>query len=192
MRFEKVSLSQFKESFKSDKYYARVSIFPLAEIAAGGGVRYSNNFNALQDYSIEEIYNHISLPRRATKKSAGYDFYAPYDFTLAPGESVKISTGIRVILDDDKFLMCAPRSGHGFKSRVQLDNTIGIIDADYSQSMNEGHIQAKITNDSHTGTYITVKKGEAMMQAIILPYFTVEDEPEITRQRDGGFGSTNK
>ena len=137
-----------------------------------------------------EVYEGIKLPKRATKKSAGYDFYAPYDFTLHPGDTIKLSTGIRVLLDDNKFLMCAPRSSHGFKARIQLDNTIGIIDADYSESENEGHIMLKLTNDSHTGKILHVSKGEGMMQAIIMHFYRTEDD-DADAKRNGGFGSTN-
>ena len=45
---------------------------------------------------IAEIYNAIKLPRRATKGSAGYDFYTPIDLKIAPQETVLIPTGIRV------------------------------------------------------------------------------------------------
>ena len=73
---------------------------------------------------IKEMYEALKLPKRATKGSAGYDFFAPYSFDLEPGESVKIATGIRVQLDDDKFLALYPLSGLGFKFRIQLDNTV--------------------------------------------------------------------
>ena len=46
-------------------------------------------------------------------------------------------------------LKCYPRSGLGFKYRLQLNNTVGIIDSDYFYSDNEGHIFSKITNDSN-------------------------------------------
>ena len=46
-------------------------------------------------------------------------------------------------------LKCYPRSGLGFKYRLQLNNTVGIIDSDYFYSDNEGHIFAKLTNDSN-------------------------------------------
>lgn len=169
MRFEKVSRKQYEKDAAENNFYHKEAphSIPLRECP----------------------YEDIKLPVRATKKSAGYDFFAPCTFTLAPGDTIKLATGIRVRLDDDKFLMCAPRSGHGFKARIQLDNTIGIIDADYYESSNEGHIHVKLTNDSHTGKTITVKKGEGMMQAIILSYFKVDDD-DSTQVRDGGFGST--
>ena len=92
----------------------------------------------------ESVYADIGLPRRATVGSAGYDFFAPYDFTLAPGETAKIPTGIRVKMEDGWVLMLFPRSGLGFKYRVQLDNTVGIIDGDYYDSDNEGQSEKEL------------------------------------------------
>ena len=86
----------------------------------------------------EDIYQEIKLPRRATAGSAGYDFFAPVDVTLKPGETIKIPTGIRVEMEQEWVLKCYPRSGLGFKYRLQLNNTVGIIDSDYFYSDNEG------------------------------------------------------
>ena len=47
----------------------------------------------------ERVYEAIRLPKRATAGSAGYDFFAPAEFTLKPGETVKIPTGIRVEME---------------------------------------------------------------------------------------------
>lgn len=136
-------------------------------------------------------YNEVKLPRRATQKSAGYDIFSLSEFSLKPGETRKIPTGIRVLLDDDKFLMIVPRSGLGFKYRLQLDNTVGVIDADYSNSDNEGHVWVKITNDSRNNKTLTVHAGDAIAQGIILSYGIVEDDDAIGI-RNGGFGSTSK
>ena len=134
-----------------------------------------------------EEYGDIKLPKRATSFSAGYDFFAPIDISLEPGDSVKIPTGIRVELDNDKFLACVPRSGLGFKFRLMLNNTIGIIDSDYFGADNEGHIQCKLFNGGDK--VVTIRKGDAYMQGIILPYFTIEDD-NAEGERHGGFGST--
>lgn len=135
-------------------------------------------------------YEDIKLPRRATQYSAGYDIFAVDDIELYPGQTIKMPTGIRMDIDKDKFLGIFPRSGLGFKYRAQLDNTIGIIDADYYASDNEGHIWVKITNDSNEPDKVMrVKKGEAICQGIILPYFKVDDD-DATESRNGGFGST--
>ena len=153
-----------------------------------------NFISSLDGFSKDEskkIYEDIKLPLRATKYSAGYDFYAPFDFTLKPGETIKIPTGIRAKMREDYALFLLPRSGLGFKYRLQLNNTIGLIDADYFYSDNEGHIFAKITNDANEGKVISVKKGEAFIQGVFLSYGITEDD-EVNSIRNGGFGSTSK
>lgn len=151
--------------------------------------QYAADSNKPKDDILLDEYDSLRIPRRATKGSAGYDFFAPWSFTLQPGESIKIPSGIRVLLDEDKVLMCYPRSGLGFKYRLQLDNVTGIIDCDYSDSDNEGHIFFKLTNDSRDGKTVTVKRGEAFAQGVILQYFITEDD-STEGIRNGGFGST--
>ena len=140
---------------------------------------------------VEKIYENIKLPKRATAGSAGYDFYAPKDVVLSPGKTMKIPTGIRVEMEHGWVLKCYPRSGLGFKYRLQLNNTVGIIDSDYFYSDNEGHIFAKITNDSNEKKVVEIKAGEGFMQGIFVEYgITVDDD--VTEVRNGGFGSTTK
>lgn len=139
----------------------------------------------------EQVYDTLLLPQRATKGSAGYDFFAPVAFTLAPGESIRIPTGVRVKMEEGWVLQCYPRSGLGFKFRLQMDNTVGIIDSDYFSSDNEGHIFAKLTNDSREGKSVTVAAGTGFMQGIFIEYGITFDDDTHT-QRNGGFGSTTK
>ena len=139
--------------------------------------------------SVENVYDEIKLPHRATKGSAGYDFFSTLNIDLAPGETVKIPTGIRVRINDGWVLKLYPRSGLGFKYRLMLNNTVGIIDSDYYNSDNEGHIFIKITNDSNEGKTISLKKGDGFAQGIFLEYgITVDDD--VSAERNGGFGST--
>ena len=140
---------------------------------------------------IKALYDAIRLPRRATAGSAGYDFFAPADITLRPGETIKVPTGIRVWMEPEWVLKCYPRSGLGFKYRLQLNNTVGIIDSDYYYSDNEGHIFSKITNDSNEEKTVTIRAGEGFMQGIFVEYgITLDDD--VTDVRNGGFGSTTK
>lgn len=135
-------------------------------------------------------YEEIKLPKRATKGSAGYDFYAPWDFTVMPGSSIKLPTGIRMKLNKDNVLICVPRSSLGFKYKLKLDNTVGVIDSDYYYSDNEGHIWVSMTNMS-SDRVLNIKKGEAMFQGLIMTYgITVDDDANGIR--NGGMGSTNK
>lgn len=152
---------------------------------------FREEFPQYTDADIKDIYASIELPKRATKGSAGYDFYAPFAFSLAPGSTIKIPTGIRVKMEEDWVLQLYPRSGLGFKYRLQMNNTVGIIDSDYFYSDNEGHIFAKITNDSNEGKTLEIGAGTGFMQGIFVQYgVTVDDASD--QIRNGGFGSTTK
>lgn len=151
-----------------------------------------DTFEGVSADEAENIYEEIRLPRRATAGSAGYDFFSPADFTIKPGETIKIPTGIRVEMDQEWVLKCYPRSGLGFKYRLQLDNTVGIIDSDYYDSDNEGHIFIKVTNDSkRPWKNLNVLRGEGFAQGIFVEYgITIDDE--VSGVRNGGFGSTTE
>ena len=165
-KFYKVSYEQFEEGFLD------------------------YNANASKEI-IHNIYNELKLPKRATKGSAGYDFYTPIDVYLKPGETLKIPTGIRCEMNERWVLMIYPRSGLGFKYRLQLNNTVGVIDSDYFYSDNEGHIFIKISNDSNEGKIVDVKKGQGIAQGIFMQYGIVEDD-DVSELRNGGFGSTTR
>lgn len=162
-KFEKVSFAQFETDWKK---------------------------NFAEDENIEEIYEGITLPKRATKGSAGYDFVCGKDITVKPKESVLIPTGIRAKIDNGYVLVLFPRSSLGFRFRMQLDNTAGIIDADYYEADNEGHIMCRITNDSNADKTLQIKAGQAFVQGIFLPFGITEDD-SADAQRTGGFGSTD-
>ena len=162
-RFEKVSREQFCRDF--------ADAFPEYEGEAGA------------------VYDAIRLPRRATRGSAGYDYFSPVSFTLKPGETIKIPTGIRARMEEGWVLCNFPRSGQGFKFRLQLNNTVGIIDSDYYGSDNEGHIMAKLTNDSNEGKVLTVQAGDGFLQGIFFP-FGITEADEADAVRNGGFGRT--
>lgn len=136
-----------------------------------------------------EIYNNIKIPKRASKGSAGYDFFAPYTFEIPPHSEVKIPTGIRCLMCEGYVLKVYPRSSLGFKHRMSLNNTVGIIDSDYHFADNEGHIFIKVFNPKDTP--ITIKEGDGFAQGIFVEYFLAEEE-EVTQKRVGGIGSTNK
>ena len=141
--------------------------------------------------NVKKMWEDIKLPKRATKGSAGYDIYTPVGFILEPGQTIKIPTGIKVFLDDDKFLAIYPRSGLGFKYKVQLYNGVGIIDSDYYFSDNDGHIWVKLYNDSPEGKILNINQGDAICQGIIQQFFKTEDD-NTDGIRNGGFGSTGK
>ncbi len=142
--------------------------------------------------NVKEIYDNIKMPKRATSGSAGYDFYSPADITVEKGKSTLIPTGIRSKIEEGWVLSIYPRSGLGFKHRVQLDNTVGIIDADYYGADNEGHIMVKLSCDAHDeGHTVSLAQGDGFAQGIFTQFgITVDDT--ASEKRTGGFGSTTK
>ena len=129
----------------------------------------------------------VKLPVRATSGSAEYDFFSPIGFTLKPGEEVVVKTGVRCKMEEGWVLSIYPRSGFGFKYGVGLANTVGIIDSDYYNSENEGHIMIKLVNRG--SKVLEVSAGMAFCQGIFTPFgITVDDCVESSR--NGGFGST--
>lgn len=157
-RFEKVSKAQFQKDLKD--------IFNIED-----------NF-----------YDNVLIPKRATKGSAGYDFYSPIDLVIKPNELVKIPTGIRCFMEDGYVLTIHPRSSLGLKYQMCLANTTGIIDADYYNADNEGHILVPIVNRGDKD--LVINKGDRFVQGIFFKFYTVEEE-EIEKERTGGFGSSN-
>ena len=148
-------------------------------------------FPTYDEDEIKNIYKLLKLPKRATSGSAGYDFYAPVTINLAPGQMTKIPTGIRAKIDEGWVLKIYPRSGLGFKYRLQLNNTVGIIDSDYYYSDNEGHIMIKITNDTKEQKSLQIESGKGFAQGIFVEYGITYDD-DTNDVRNGGFGSTTK
>lgn len=168
--FEKVSYEQFKEGF--------AKAFEVDD----------EDLSVYEDV-IRMSYESIKMPKRATAKSAGHDFYSPFGYDLRPGETIMIPTGIRCYMPDNMVLMMFPRSGLGSKFRYVPCNLTGIIDADYYNADNEGHIFMKMANDGDDVVEINV--GQAFCQGILLNY-GITDDDDVDAERHGGFGSTEE
>ena len=163
-KFEKVSLNQYISDMKK--------VFDL------------------DNEILKQYYDEIILPKRATLGSAGYDFKLPFEITLQPNETIKVPTGIRVKMETNWVLLLVPRSSLGFKYRLQLDNTVGVIDSDYYNSDNEGHISLKLSNDTKEGKVLELEKNKGVCQGIFFEFGITIDDDTIEK-RNGGFGSTN-
>lgn len=132
------------------------------------------------------------LPKRGTSLSAGYDCFSTINFTLEPGESIKIPTGLKAYMQPGEVLKAYPRSGHGFKYFLRIANTVPIIDADYyNNEGNEGHIYVKLRNEG-SETFSAVE-GDAICQFMFEQFLLIDgDSFDNGEVRVGGFGSTGK
>ena len=163
-KFHKISLEQFIKDFKKE--------------------------DNIPDEKIKEIYENVLIkPVRSSVDSAGHDFVLTKDINLNVNESAVISTGIRAEIAKGWVLLLMPRSGLGVKFRVQLNNTVGVIDGDYFHTDNEGHILVTITNDGKENKPLHLKAGDRFIQGIFVPYGITEDDKPLGK-RKGGRGSS--
>lgn len=177
----------------------------------------TRGFEIVSKYQDEDI----TLPRRQTTASAGYDIEAAQDMVIPSiwrlnfvrifrlirnghqlyepdyemaDKIIKpflIPTGVKVYMPEDEVLILANRSSNTFKRNLSLPNGIGVIDADY------------YNNDANEGEIfvqvlnygvrpIKIKKGERIAQGIFIHYLRTDDDEPVSRKRANGFGSTNK
>ncbi len=135
-------------------------------------------------------YPNAQLPERATKGSAGYDFFIAEDIEVPPHTNVLIPTGIKAQIDEGYWLQLAVRSSTPRKLNLILANGIGIIDSDYYHNPdNEGHIMFQVYNLSPVNT-VTLHKGDRIGQGVFVRYGLTDDD-SVERLRTGGFGSTS-
>jgi len=155
-----------------------------------------DTFDALKDETdndklekhLRNIYNGIKLPKRATAQSAGYDFFSPMSFVLEPNDSIKIPTGIRCEMYDGWTMLLFIRSSLGFKHGLSMPTSVSVIDSDYFDADNEGHIMVKLQNNGTKS--VRVNKGDGFVQGVFVPFGVTLDD-NTTAVRNGGLGSTD-
>lgn len=161
----------------------------------------------------------ISLPIRGTKTSAGYDFFATETLVIAPQQKVKFKTNIKAYMGADEVLLIDVRSSIGTKQDLMITNTLGVIDADYYENVdNDGNMMIGLRNlkpemtivgftkimdvdgnmldmpiikDLTIENTVIIEKGERVAQGIFVK-FLPSDNCNTTVERKSGTGSTGK
>ena len=136
----------------------------------------------------------IHLPVRKTAYSAGYDIEAAEDCIIPSFQlgqkPILVKTGIKAYCPENEFILLCNRSSNPGKRGLVMANSIGIIDQDYyGNPDNDGHIMVAFYN--FFDHEVEIKKGDAIAQAIFMPYQRIDDDVEM-RKRESGFGSTGK
>ena len=133
-----------------------------------------------------------ALPRYATAGSAGLDLRAMLDapFTIAPGETVLVKTGIAIHIGDPAYAaVILPRSGLGHKKGIVLGNLVGLIDSDY-----QGELMISTWNRGSAP--FTLEPMERLAQLVFVPVaradFRLVDDFAASERGAGGFGSTGR
>ncbi len=136
----------------------------------------------------------INLPMRKTKYSAGYDIEAAEDVTIPSFKKgmnpTLVKTGLKAYMQEDEVMLLYNRSSNPKKKGLIMANSVGVIDKDYyGNPDNDGHFMFAFYNIKEED--ITIKKGEAIGQAVFQKYLITDDD-DACGERMGGFGSTNK
>lgn len=150
------------------------------------------------------------LPVRGTKTSAGYDFFATEDLVIAPQQSVKFKTDVKAYMGADEVLLIDVRSSIGSKKDLMITNTLGVIDSDYYENVdNDGNMMIGLRNlkpqmklmgftkilhvpkivDLTEENTVVIKKGERVAQGIFVK-FLESDNCNTDKERTSGTGST--
>jgi len=130
------------------------------------------------------------LPTRGSQTSAGYDFYSKENVTIEPKQKHIFWSDVKAYMMKDEVLEIYVRSSIGIKKGLVLANSVGIIDSDYYDNVdNEGVIGICLRNESDSSQEI--KLDERIAQGIFKKYLVADNITE-TQIRSGGIGSTNK
>lgn len=176
--FEKVSFEQFKKDCMNRLPYCMPEYYKMTQTEI--------------EHAIQKAYDTVIIPKRSTSGSAGYDFVSPFALSLEPQQGAYVPTGIRCKFNTEGWvLMIYPRSSLGINNRMQLDNCVAVIDSDFYYAQNEGHIMAKITNDTKIATTLQIPEGGRFIQGVFTPYGITESD-DATETRTGGIGSTGQ
>lgn len=158
-----------------------------------------------------ELGEGISIPSYAHETDAGLDIYSPSEYTIAPGETIIIPTGIKVAIPEGYAILIQPRSGQSAKTKLRVANTPGLIDSGYRDEIGvivenieppfkdidyefddngEIHIKSILHGQSYT-----IAEGQrfAQMRLVRVPkanFVQVSSVSEVGEDRGGGFGSS--
>ena len=159
-----------------------------------------------------ELSREIELPTYARAGDAGMDIVAPEEYTINPGETIIIPTGIKVAIPEGYAILIQPRSGMSVKTKLRVANTPGLIDSGYRDEIGviienidppfkdivyefDTNGQIQIKSILHGQPY-TIAKGQkfAQMRLVKVPtinFIKVDSVQNIGENRGGGFGHTD-
>ena len=141
--------------------------------------------NKIRGFEKVDVNVDSLLPTRQTKSSAGYDFYVVDDVIIPAHKHILLPTNTKAYMQSDEVLMLYARSSLAIKRGLILQNTTGIIDADFYP------LEIKVALKNTTDKPVKLLKNERCAQGIFLKYL-VSDNGNLDNTREGGFGSTKK
>lgn len=136
---------------------------------------------------IEATHSGFIMPTKGTELAGAFDLYMPTAGETSAGPVKLVGLGFKSAIPPGHVALLLPRSSTGAKHGVELNNTCGVIDADY-----RGEWKAAITTKS--GIQYKWEAGDRVLQFLIVPVPKIElelvDNLDTTDRGTGGFGSS--
>jgi dUTP pyrophosphatase len=160
---------------------------------------------------IELCHEEAKVPQYAHISDSGLDLFALDDYTITPGETKLIPTGIKVALPPGYEFQVRPKSGRALKTKLLVANTPGTIDAGYRDEIKviienieppikdityefDDNGRPVISSILHGSSHF-IGKGEKFAQLVLMEvpkasFYRVDSVSNFGEDRKGGFGST--
>ena len=166
---------------KKGKVYLLADLYPSKETALAMSQTMKENMR------IQALHPNFILPTKGTEHAGAYDIYMP-DIGQVTGTSQLVGLGFATEIPIGHVALLLPRSSVGAKFGLELNNTCGVIDADY-----RGEWKAALKTKN--GIPYSWDIGDRLLQFLVVPVanITLELVSKIDgTERSGGFGSTGK
>ena len=141
--------------------------------------------------NIKRIHPEAVIPSYAKNGDAGMDLVATTIISETPSQ-ITYGLGIALEIPEGFVGLVFPRSSIR-KTRLQLSNSVGVIDSGYRGELQATFNKITTTIENQKNDY---KVGDRVVQIMIIPHPTIEfnevNELSNTERGEGGFGSTGK
>jgi dUTP pyrophosphatase len=141
--------------------------------------------------NIKKIHPEAVIPLYAKAGDAGMDLIATSIISETPSQ-ITYGLGIALEIPEGFVGLVFPRSSIR-KTRLQLSNSVGVIDSGYRGELQATFNKITTTIENQKNDY---KVGDRVCQIIIIPHPPIEfnevNELSNTERGEGGFGSTGK
>lgn len=136
---------------------------------------------------IKKTSHYAILPKYQTAGAAAFDLHSVSWGNIDPGGIKIFETGLEVEVPAGFVLLIFSRSGMGFKNRISLNNSVGVIDSDY-----RGPLMVALTNDGEKEFMVASGDRIAQGMLVAVPFVDLVEVKELTEtaRGTGGLGST--
>ena len=136
---------------------------------------------------IKLLHPNFIVPTKSRSESGAYDLYMPEKGTIKPNQVTEVPLGFAAAIPVGYVGLILPRSGVGVRHGLELNNTCGVIDADY-----RGEWKAFLRTKSNQE--VSWVSGDRLLQVLFVPVadfnFEIVSDLDETERGSGGFGSS--